>query len=119
MNAISVENRPIIFPKYTGMLIMNGVEVGIVGKRETDMKLTSLVYNAILNDRVEELPDIAIYNVIDKTWECIYVNDDDRVTLRNKSNAIVDYVKVREWTKQVLNAVMNFVVQFSAASLTA
>lgn len=115
---VNVENAPIIFPKYTAMLMEKGFDVEIVGSRETDSKLTSTVYEALLSGSTSELPDIMQYNIKTKTWNKIYVNSGERVKLINKTQELVNYINfVSEWTNQVLIAVKNFVAQFSAATL--
>lgn len=115
---VSVENAPVIFPKYTAMLMEKGVSVDIVGQRETDSKLTSMVYTAILSDTVSELPDIAKYNVKTKTWESFYIDENQKVTLENKSGVLVEYVNyVSEWTDKILFVIRNFIAQFSGATI--
>lgn len=115
---VDIKNTPIIFPKYTAMLMERGVKVDIVGQRETDSKLASILYSAVLQNSTSELPDIMVYNIKEKTWESIYVNEFDKIVIKNQSNIIVEYTNaIKEWTSIVLNAVKNFVSQFSAASI--
>jgi len=115
---VDIKDTPIIFPKYTAMLMERGVKVDIVGQRETDSKLASMLYSAVLHNSTSELPDIMKYNIKTKTWESIYVCENERVVLQNQSNFIVEYTNaIKEWTEIVLNAVKNFVSQFSAASI--
>ena len=115
---VNVDNTPIIFPKYTALLMEKGVDVEIVGSRETDSKLTSVVYEAILSNSVNELPDIMKYDIKSKTWESIYVETGEKVSLQNKTSILVTYVNfVSDWTNQILTVIKNFVAQFSAATV--
>lgn len=115
---VDINNTPTIFPKYTAMLMERGVNVEIAGNRETDNKLASVIYSAVLSNTINELPDMMQYDTKSKTWKSIHVPDGGKVTLKNGSNFVVEYMNfVNEWTQVILNAVKNFVAQFSASRI--
>lgn len=113
---VNIENAPVIFPKYTAQLMLKGVDLQITGHREADSRLAAEVYDAILFNNVEDLPDIMVYDINSKTWSKIFADPLQRIALKNKTNIVVEYVNiVQEWTEAILIAIKNFVAQFSAA----
>lgn len=119
MRTVDTENVPIIFPKYTLMLIDSGMDIRITGHKEADSKLAAVLYSAILEGH-SDVPDIMMYNIKDKTWEAIDIENNEKVALRNRSSIFVEYFsEVPEKTERALQAVRNFVFQYSAAKLNA
>lgn len=119
MKIVETENTPIIFPKYTLMLIENHVDVRITGNKEADSKLASVLYSAIINDEAD-VPDIMKYDIKTKTWESIYILEGERIALKNRTSTFVEYVGiVSNITEKIILAIRNFVMQYSAAKLNA
>lgn len=116
---VNIDCSPIIFPKLTKQLIMDGENVKIVGKREADNKLAAVLFATAFSDNPLNVPDVMFYNVAEKSWYNINLTAEDEVELWNRGKLVS---VIRDTSTLCGNPVFqvllrNFVMQFSSASL--
>lgn len=119
---VELTNKLVIFPKYTVALIRSGYKCHITGKRASDIKLVSYLYEAeIENLGLDDLPEIAIYDAEKKSWLELFAveMESDVLILDNGKYGQFKYYlrKLDDLEAAFANSLANYVSQFSSASI--
>lgn len=116
---VNMNETPVIFPKLTWIVMQSGIDVKIVGKREADTRLASVLFTAAFNQEQDKLADCMYYDTSIKEWTAITLTAVDKLVLHNKGKEVL---RVGGQLSAVgkptfLTVVKNFITQFSSASL--
>lgn len=119
---VELTNRLVIFPKYTVALIRSGYKCKITGKRASDIKLVSYLYEAEIECLpLENLPEIAIYDAEEKSWIELFAveMEHDSLILNNGKYGQFKYYlrKLNDLEAAFANSLANYVSQFSSACI--
>lgn len=119
---IHLNNKLIIFPKYTVALIRNGYKCTVTGRRASDIKLVSYLYEAELEAaEIEDLPEIAIYEADEKKWielKAVDIESDVLIIENGKYGNFKYYLrKLDQLEEAFANSLANYVSQFSSACI--
>lgn len=117
---VNMNETPVIFPKLTWDIISSGIDVKIVGKREADTRLASVLFTAGFSNQQRKLADCMYYNTTTKEWTAIELETVDVLILNSKGKEVIriDGNLSETRTPLFLTLIKNFITQFSSASLT-
>lgn len=116
---VNMSATPVIFPELTRIVMEQGTDLKIVGKREADTRLAAVLFDYALSENQTKLPDCMFYNTDSKEWTVIELEIDDALILTNKGSKVLTINKQSLVLSKpnFLTVVKNFITQFSSASI--
>lgn len=123
--SLDVEGCLVLFPKYMLKLIELGKDIIVTGDKIGDRKACKILITSALNEENEEICDILVYNIENKSWIALNISDDCVVRVKRKGYDYYDYYPQFKYLddcdfdyKVKLNALINYVRIYSSANLT-